>query len=113
MLGLQRVVHFSNIGPWQLCQYALTPRHWEIVTRFGFSESVYTSSSLTLIMPFLDEQDSHPFDNVHAATKAGFAEYIGLPGAIKAGCQQFPAKFCYEHSGSMTNESTPHCVSHQ
>lgn len=57
--------------------------------------------------------------DICAATEAGFAEYVGLPGTIKTGCQQSPAyqsKFCYEHSprvGSMTctedekNVSTP------
>lgn len=46
--------------------------------------------------------------DICAATEAGFAEYIGLLGTIKTGCQQAPAyqsKFCYYHSprvGSMT-----------
>ena len=47
--------------------------------------------------------------DVCAATEAGFTEYMGLPGAIKTGCQQSPAyqsKVCYEHSlrvGSLTH----------
>lgn len=57
--------------------------------------------------------------DICAATEAGYAEYVGLPGKIKTGCQQSPAyksKFCYEHSprvGNMTctedetNVSTP------
>ena len=39
--------------------------------------------------------------DICAATEAGFAEYTGLPGAIKTGCQRSPghqSKFCYEHS---------------
>lgn len=54
--------------------------------------------------------------DVCAATEAGFAEYTGLPGVIKTGCQHSPSfqsKYCYEHSPrvvKMTYEDTeqPH-----
>ena len=46
--------------------------------------------------------------DICAAIEAGFTEYLGLPGAIKTGCQLTPAyrsKFCFDHSprvGKMT-----------
>ena len=39
--------------------------------------------------------------DVCAASEAGFAEYEGLPGVIKTGCQLspgYPSKYCYTHA---------------
>lgn len=55
--------------------------------------------------------------DICAATEAGFAEYKGLPGMIKTGCQRSPAyqsQFCYEHSprvASMTCAQDEHNMS--
>ena len=44
-----------------------------------------------------------------AATKAGFVQYEGLPGAITTGCQLYPAfqsKFCIHHTPRVAHMSS-------